>query len=143
MAEAAARLRIGLATPFNVKSAIASYSREVGHELARRGHRVEILRTETGEALDIPAPESNLEVRRAGDVARPGTDYDLCLVNIGNYVRYHGAAPPLLESAPSVVVMHDADLSDLAWTCVPMATRCSIPACPPSARPRRRGTTAG
>jgi glycosyltransferase involved in cell wall biosynthesis len=106
-------LRIGLATPFNVKSAIAVYSREVGHELARRGHHVDILRTETADAVDIPALATTLEVLTAPE--SPVHRFDLCLVNIGNYVRFHGAALPLLETTPSVVVLHDADLSDLAW----------------------------
>ncbi len=98
------------ATPFNVKSAIATFSREVCTELSRRGHDVQILRTEGGSAAALPAIACDLPVLRP-DTPIPA-DVDLIVINYGNHAPYHAGALALAASVPALAIFHDAEMRD-------------------------------
>lgn len=107
-------MRLAWATPFNVKSAIAIYSREVCHELIRRGINVEILRIEDPEGEAIDALATSLAVHPASLQLSPDflQDYDAIIVNIGNYTQYHLGALQLISMVPVISIMHDSNLQD-------------------------------
>jgi glycosyltransferase involved in cell wall biosynthesis len=109
-------MRIGWATPWNERSAIAQVAAEVADELTAFGHTITIIRTETERGLALPAraarcPVLNLDDISDSDLAR---DYDIVVAHIGNYVDFHGALIPRLPRVPCVGIFHDAYLADLA-----------------------------
>jgi len=106
-------MRIGWATPFNERSAISRFSREVTVELARRGLAVEILRTETGEARNSPPLPTQLPVRDAASlsVAVLRREFDLVVVNLGDSYRFHGGAMAILPSIAALILFHDASMA--------------------------------
>lgn len=105
-------MRLAWATPFNVHSAIAVYSREVCNELVRQGVNVEILRIEDAESGAIEALDSSLVVHSASVpvTAEFLQDYDAIIVNFGDYTQYHLGALRLMALAPVISVIHDSDL---------------------------------
>lgn len=111
-----ASLRIAWATPWNERSAIARFSAAVCGALAAAGHRIEIVRTETGEAARLPPLVAPFPVHAPG-VLRPealAAGFDAVVVNLGNHYPFHGAAPALLAAAPSIAVLHDSSMEHFA-----------------------------
>jgi glycosyltransferase involved in cell wall biosynthesis len=111
-------LRIAWASPWNARSAIAAFSAAVCAELAAEGHRVEIIRTETGEAArltPLPAPFGPVLAPGALSPELLASDYDAVVVNLGNYYAFHAHAPALLAQAPCVAIVHDVHMEDFAW----------------------------
>jgi glycosyltransferase involved in cell wall biosynthesis len=109
-------LRIGWASPWNQRSAIAAFSAEVTFELTRRGHVVTALRTETGEyaALPLrpaPGPIHHLDELDDGALRR---DFDVVVAQVGDQYGYHGAVIRRLEPVSTVGVFHDAFIVNLA-----------------------------
>lgn len=112
-----ASLRIAWAGPWNTQSAIALFSASVCGALAAAGHRIEIVRTETGEGARLPPLADP-----PGPVHAPGVHppeyfaegFDAVVVNLGNYYAYHALAPALLAAAPCVAVLHDATMAHFA-----------------------------
>lgn len=108
-------LRIGWATPWNMRSAIAQSGASVAAELAGRGHVVDVIRTETGEYLGLeprPAPGT---IRRLCD-ADPCTlrrEYDVIIVNLGDQYGHHGAAMHALPHLGAVAILHDRFYANL------------------------------
>jgi len=109
-------LRIGWATPWNTRSAIAQSASEVAFELARRGHVITVLRTEVGEALDWEPRPAPGQIRRLVDVGphelRDG--FDVVVAHIGDHYGYHGALLERLHETVVVGVFHDAFLASIA-----------------------------
>jgi glycosyltransferase involved in cell wall biosynthesis len=108
-------MRIAWATPFNDRSSIAKSSLAAAQELCQRGHAVEIVRIETGEAAaNAPIPTS-LPVHPPGtlDAARLRDAFDATVVAVGDKYPFHGRALPIIEAVPSIVVLHDADMRHL------------------------------
>ncbi|BAJ79667.1 putative glycosyltransferase [Acidiphilium multivorum AIU301] len=105
-------MRILWGTPYNVKSAIARYSRMVTRALVADGHTVEILRLEDKTALDHDILDHNLPVHPpyTFDFARLRHDYDVCVINYGDYFPFHAGALDLAAATPAVAVFHDANL---------------------------------
>ncbi|MEE1654770.1 hypothetical protein VB618_01070 [Microvirga sp. CF3062] len=102
-------MRIGWASPFNERSAVARYSLWVCRELKRRGARVEIIRTETGAEETLPVLDSSL-------VAYPprlfttdflASHFDLCVVNVARDASDHGRAEEIARRFQSVTIFHD------------------------------------
>jgi glycosyltransferase involved in cell wall biosynthesis len=100
-------------TPFNTRSAIGVYSREVCHELADRGHEVLIMREESDAEAYIPALQTSLPIL-GPDEAIP-TDLDLALINYGNHAPYHAGALRIATDQPAVAIFHDAEMRDFSW----------------------------
>jgi glycosyltransferase involved in cell wall biosynthesis len=108
-------LRIGWASPWNMHSAIAQSGVSVVTELARRGHAVDILRTEVGEYLDLEPRPAPGPIRRLHDTD-PGTvrrEHDAIVVNLGNHYGLHGALLNTLPHLGAVVILHDRFYADL------------------------------
>lgn len=113
-------MRIAWATPFNIHSAIATYSREVCAELTERGINVEILRIEAEESRGLEELSSPLIVHAASnpltlDFLR---DFDAIVVNIGDYSQYHLGALRLFSMLPVICIVHDADLRHFVYGAV-------------------------
>jgi glycosyltransferase involved in cell wall biosynthesis len=108
-------MRLLWATPFNQRSAIATFSRAVGEELVRKGHVVDIVRTEVGESATIPATTSSLAIVDAPDPSTCEHRYDLMVVNLGNHQPYHGRCLDFASRYVPFCIFHDADLRDFAW----------------------------
>lgn len=108
-------LRIAWAGPWNTSSAIAEFGTEIVAGLISRGHAVEVLRTEVGEAVDLPCRPSPAPLHAPGAIAPTDLrrEFDAVVVNLGDYHLFHGAGVALLQEVPATVVLHDAYLTDL------------------------------
>jgi glycosyltransferase involved in cell wall biosynthesis len=107
-------MRIGWATPFNERSAIARYSRAVCHEIERRGSDVEIIRVEIAESAELPPLATRVPVH-APETAHLSSmlyGFDLIVANVGDHFLYHGRVLEILTQVPAVVVFHDSDLTN-------------------------------
>lgn len=100
-------------TPFNTRSAIGTYSREVCHELVKRGHGVRIMRVESGAEADWPTLPTCIEVL-GPDEAVP-FDVDLVVINYGNHAPYHAGTLRLAVGQPAVAIFHDAEMRHFQW----------------------------
>jgi glycosyltransferase involved in cell wall biosynthesis len=102
-------LRIGWASPWNIRSAIARSGASVVCELTDRGHAVDIIRTETGGYLDLePRPAPNA-IRHLCDVDPRNLcrEYDAVVVNLADHRGLHGAAVHALPHLGAIVILHD------------------------------------
>jgi hypothetical protein len=108
-------MRIAWATPFNDRSSIAKSSLAAAQELCQRGHAVEIVRIETGEAAGKAPIPTSLPVHPPGapDAARLRDAFDATVVAVGDNYPFHGRALPIIEAVPSIAVLHDADMRHL------------------------------
>jgi len=106
-------VRIGWATPFNIRSAVGKFSQIVCEELHARGHEVEVIRIESGAELDIDSIETELQVVGAAecDVAA----YDAFVVNFGNHAPYHAQLVTLLAKRSPIGIFHDMEMRDFQW----------------------------
>lgn len=105
--------RLAWVGPWNGNSAIATFGAFVVGELAARGHRVTVFRSELGSSLDLPPLRTAAEVQILPSHFT-ASSFDGVIVNIGNHFAYHGAALPLLSDTPCLVIFHDGYLVDLA-----------------------------
>jgi glycosyltransferase involved in cell wall biosynthesis len=107
-------LKIAWAGPWNTHSAIATFGAEVVAALIAEGHRVEVLRTEHGEALALPtlAAPAGMRPLAAVAAARIHMEYDMVIANIGDHFGYHGALVPFLLETDAVVICHDAFMAN-------------------------------
>ena len=113
-ASLADRLRIGWATPWNHRSAIARSASEFAYELSRRGHSVTVLRTEVGERLALPprpAPGGvfALAACTAYDLR---THFDVVVAQVGDTADVPDAITDRLRDADFFGVFHDASVGD-------------------------------
>lgn len=106
-------MRIGWATPFNIRSAIGRFSQIVCEELVARGHEVEVIRVESGPEADLPSLPSDLPVVHAEECAAEA--YDILAVNFGNHAPYHAKVVSLLAQRPPLAIFHDAEMRDFEW----------------------------
>jgi hypothetical protein len=102
-------MRIGWASPFNDRSAVARYSLGVCRELMRRGIRVEIIRTETGYEEDFPVLDSTLVAYppRAFTTDFLASHFDLCVVNVTRDATDLGRAEAIARRFQNVAIFHD------------------------------------
>lgn len=107
------KMRIGWATPFNVRSAIGTFSKVVCDELARRSYDVEAIRIESASELAIEAIDSDYPVVPAAYV--DVLSYDLLVINFGNHAPYHAHSLELLSKRSALSIFHDAEMRDFAW----------------------------
>jgi glycosyltransferase involved in cell wall biosynthesis len=116
-------LRIGWATPWNVNSAIAQAAAEVAAELARHGHAITVLRTETGDSLSLPPRPSPWPVHALADIPSDHIRhaFDVVVAQVGDNYGYHGALIPRWRELGVVGIFHDAFLANLAavWAYLP------------------------
>lgn len=105
-------MRLLWATPFNVKSAIGTFSREVCQELKRRGVDIQIIRIESGPEAKLPSISSDIEVLPPDALVPDGID--LTVINYGNHAPYHAGALRLAATAPSLAIFHDAEMRHFA-----------------------------
>ncbi len=106
-------MRIGWATPFNVRSAIGKFSRAVGEELDARGHEVEIIRVESGDELELEGVDCDLPIVDAASCNVD--DYDVLIVNFGNHAPYHAQVGALLAQRAPLGIFHDMEMRDFEW----------------------------
>lgn len=106
-------MQILWATPFNTRSAIGIYSREVCHELVRRGHGVRIMRLEGGPEAHWPLLPTDIDVLGPDEPVPP--DIDLVVVNYGNHAPYHAGALRLASQHAIVAIFHDAEMRHFQW----------------------------
>ena len=106
-------MRIGWATPFNTRSAIAKFSRVVCDELSARGHDIEIIRVEGGVERELEALCCDLPVIDAADCEVD--DYDALIVNFGNHAPYHAQALALVAKRSPLGIFHDMEMRDFEW----------------------------
>lgn len=104
---------IAWATPINRRSAIGNFSILVTEELARRGYKVTIVRTESGDDLVSEPLPTALPVVSAEDCAFES--FDLTFVNIGNYAPYHSQIVSVFARHAPIGIFHDAQMCDFAW----------------------------
>lgn len=100
-------------SPFNVRSAIGIFSREVCVELRKRGHNVRVMRTESGAEADLPVLFDELPILGPDDAVPQ--DLDLIVVNYGNHAPYHAGALRIASQYPSVAIFHDAEMRHFEW----------------------------
>ena len=116
-------LRIGWATPWNANSAIAQAASEVAAELARHGHAITVLRTETGYSLSLPPRPSPWPVHALADIPSDHIRhaFDVVVAHVGDNYDYHGALIPRLRDLGAIGIFHDAFLANLAamWAYLP------------------------
>lgn len=106
-------MRIGWATPFNVRSAIGKFSRIVCEELQARGHQVEIIRIESGAELALEQISTEIPVVDAEHCLVDS--YDSLIVNFGNHAPYHAQAVTLLAQRAPFGIFHDMEMRDFNW----------------------------
>ena len=106
-------MRIGWATPFNVRSAIGKFSWIVCEELQSRGYEIEIIRIESGAELDFEELASDLPVVNAADCDADG--YDTLIVNFGNHTPYHAQILTLIAKRAPIGIFHDMEMRDFDW----------------------------
>lgn len=106
-------MRIGWATPYNVRSAIGKFSQIVCQELRARGHEVEVIRVEGGVERSWEQLACDLPVIDAADCAVDA--YDVLIVNFGNHAPYHAQAVALLSKRAPLAIFHDMEMRDFEW----------------------------
>jgi glycosyltransferase involved in cell wall biosynthesis len=111
-------MRFAWGTPWNHRSAIASYSRAIVAELVEQGHAVEIFRTESEEGLGLPPLEQNRGAREGRAIANVdthelGLHFDALIVNFGDNWAFHAGALAIVGKVPMIAIVHDAVLSGL------------------------------
>jgi glycosyltransferase involved in cell wall biosynthesis len=108
-------MRIGWATPWNERSAIAHAADDVARELTALGHAITIIRTETEKGLELPSRPSQWPVRLLAEVsdAHLDRDFDVVVAHIGDYVDFHGPLISRISRLGCVGIFHDAYLADL------------------------------
>ena len=106
-------MQILWATPFNTRSAIGIYSRELCQELIRRGHGVRIMRLEGGEEAHWPVLPTSIDVLGPDDPV--SADVDLVVLNYGNHAPYHTGALRLAAEHCAVTIFHDAEMRHFQW----------------------------
>jgi glycosyltransferase involved in cell wall biosynthesis len=106
-------VRIGWATPFNVRSAIGRFSLIVCEELQARGHEVEVIRIESGPELELESLATGVRVIGAEEC--DSSSYELLIVNFGNHAPYHAQALRLLAERAPLAIFHDAEMRDFEW----------------------------
>jgi glycosyltransferase involved in cell wall biosynthesis len=109
-------MKVAWLTPWNGRSAIASFSAHIVAELRRRGHDVRIFRTEVGEALELPPlpDEGQVEVLEETYPPNLRMRFDHVVANIGNHFPFHGALPRALDVVPALGIFHDGFLAHFA-----------------------------
>lgn len=115
-------MRLAWATPFNINSAIARFSREVCHELVHRGIDVEILRIEAPELETIEVLPTSMIIHPPSALLTDGflRSFDAIVVNIGDYIQFHYRAIGLMAQIPAITIIHDSDLHHFVGGAVEM-----------------------
>lgn len=106
-------MQILWATPFNTRSAIGIYSRDVCHELVKRGHGVRIMRLESNEEAYLPTLSTSIEL--LGPDEPIPCNIDLVVINYGNHAPYHAGALRIAVEQLSVAIFHDAEMRHFQW----------------------------
>lgn len=100
-------------TPFNIRSAIGLFSREVCIELLKRGHQIRIMRTESGPEAYLPPHAGDITVLGPDDPIP--SDVDITIINFGNHAPYHAGTLRVASTNPSVAIFHDVETRDFTW----------------------------
>ena len=106
-------MRIGWATPFNIRSAVGRFSQVVCEELQARGHEVEVIRIESGAELDLDQIDCDVPVIDAADCNVAA--YDTLVANFGNHAPYHAQLLTLLVQRSPIGIFHDMEMRDFQW----------------------------
>jgi glycosyltransferase involved in cell wall biosynthesis len=108
-------MKIGWATPLHHSSAIGRFSAGVTRELARRGVKIDLLRTDRADLLAEPHLPSALKIVNLAGMKDYGAlrDYDLLVYNIGDTIRLHYHAAAAAMQVPGICIFHDAVIFNL------------------------------
>ena len=103
-------LRLLWAGPWNERSAIGFFGTVVARELVALGHQVEVVRTEIGPCLSVPARTAPGLIHLPGSqsITELVDKFDGVIVNLGNHYGFHGGAIPLLREVSPLIILHDA-----------------------------------
>ena len=103
-------LKLIWAGPWNERSAIGRVGLEVVQELIALGHSVELIRTEVGPDLLLPARSAPVPMHVPGErsIAELMQYADGVIVNLGDHYGFHGGALPILQQTTPLVILHDA-----------------------------------
>lgn len=103
-------------SPWNDRSAIATFSVHLITELRQRGNRVTVFRSEIGHARSLPPPALDIVVEPLETISHEHLrqNFDHVVANIGNHFPYHGALPRVLNYLPCLGIFHDGFLAHLA-----------------------------
>jgi glycosyltransferase involved in cell wall biosynthesis len=107
-------VNISWVTPLNRRSAIGRFSAAVVDEFAKRGHAVQVIRSEldelAGEAFSV-----SCRVRRWRDVTAEelARESDIVIVNIGDHYGLNAGVLAYLDAIPCLGVFHDSYIYNL------------------------------
>lgn len=102
-------MKIVWATPYNVKSAIGRFSRNIVEELVARSHDVTLVRLESDSGMaytQLPAKIATYSWNdpKCADIM---SSADAVFVNIGDYYDFHAGAIELTKSGNCIGIFHD------------------------------------
>lgn len=102
-------MKIGWATPLHHASAIGRVGVGVTNSLARRGHSIDLLRSERAELLGEACLATELPIVNLAGMGtyRALRDYDLLVYNIGDNAGYHQHAVEAAMAVPGICIFHD------------------------------------
>ncbi|WP_274628436.1 glycosyltransferase family 4 protein [Arvimicrobium flavum] len=108
-------MRIGWVTPLAQNSAIGRVSAIVCDELAARGHRVDIIRSESRETVDSPHWPTEHKVTTSFEVSflEAEKNYDVVFLNVGDNFSFHGGIFEYLRRPTAIGIFHDFYLFNL------------------------------
>lgn len=108
-------LRIGLASPINLRSAIGRISVGVADALIGRGHAVTFIATELDPAAAVQAHPTAAPVVHWRSLSRPemARRFDIIVCNVGDNYLFHAGLFGLLGVTPTLGVFHDVYLQNL------------------------------
>lgn len=104
-----APMKLAIVTPFVRQSAIGRVNAAVADELAKLGHEVQIVRSESTKDPGAELHPTTLPCRHWADLDldKLRGEIDLAIVNVGDHFLFHGGIFPVLEKLPSLGVFHD------------------------------------
>lgn len=108
-------MKIGWVTPLATTSAIGFVSVQVCQALVERGHLVDIIRSETADAIDAPHWPTSCPVLSWRDVPSDAAEqnYDVVFLSIGDNFNFHAGIFEYLSQPFAIGIFHDFYLFNL------------------------------
>jgi glycosyltransferase involved in cell wall biosynthesis len=107
-------VNISWVTPLSRRSAIGRFAAAVVDEFAKRGHVVQVIRSEldelAGDAFPVSCKVRRWQDVRAEELAR---ESDIVIVNIGDHYGLHAGILTYLDAVPCLGVFHDSYIYNL------------------------------
>lgn len=102
-------MKIAWVTPFSRRSAIGRVSASVTAALARRGHQIAIIRSESARDDNTQAHQTMLPICWWQDINTQNMDhlYDLIVLNIGDNYNFHAGIMAFIDRSVCLGIFHD------------------------------------